>query len=269
MDKIFAEMFSKQPDEITGGDYYYRSPWLEDIYAEKAKSMGFASVDEFFEWRDGKKIFSFRHKWLQDRSNPFFCDPCMPHLLEKSETGNIDFKFEETIQKIADENKAFMDIASSENMGFAPYVVKMNPNIPCLVTDIDAHAMKYLRVCINKHLTGYNINIASFDNYGIPIKDNSLDCITSNYGISSSGGNPAARPKTNTPQLHAGSEKAIDEVYRVLKPGGCYVAIEIERECDFDLRRMYEYHGEHGSLFGLYTYDEIQAVCGLLTEEPW
>lgn len=31
MDKIFAEMFAKQPDEITGGDYFYHIPWYEDL----------------------------------------------------------------------------------------------------------------------------------------------------------------------------------------------------------------------------------------------
>ena len=248
MDKIFAEMFAKQPDEIIGGDYFYHIPWLENIFVEAVEHKGL-----------------WPYQWLKGESNPFFYDP-MADVLKGA---NKDSEFEEMIGKIAHENKPFMDIASSESMGLASYIVKLNPQIPCLVTDIDAHQMMTLRSCVDEHLTGYNINLASFDNNHIPMKDNSLDYITSNNGIASSGGKPDVSKKANIYQFSTGKEKVIAEVYRVLKPGGCYVAIESNRECDFDLRKIYDYHAEHGSLFGLYSYDEIQAVCGLLIEEPW
>jgi hypothetical protein len=48
----------------------------------------------------------------------------------------------EIINEIASEGKPFMDIASSESMGFAPYLIKMNPEMPCLVTDINEAVIK-------------------------------------------------------------------------------------------------------------------------------
>jgi len=258
MDKAFAEMFAKEPDAITGGDYFYRVPWLDDIFAEAAKRKGL-SPDEFFEWRDGRKTLSFGFQWLRGNPNPFIYDSPVQG----------DCQLEETIGKIAIDNKPFMDIASSDSMGLAPYVLRINPQIPCLVTDVDANEMKTLRSCIDRHLRGYNINIASFDNNDIPMKDNSIEYITGNYAITSSGGNPADNPKMSLYQNSAGKEKAIGEVYRVLKPGGLFVAVERNKTCDFDLRRVYDYHSEHGSLFGLYSYDEIQAVLELFVEEPW
>ena len=40
MEKVFAEIFSKEPDKIIGGDYFYHNPWLEEILAtEIPKAM--------------------------------------------------------------------------------------------------------------------------------------------------------------------------------------------------------------------------------------
>ncbi|NLL39029.1 MAG: class I SAM-dependent methyltransferase [Clostridiales bacterium] len=103
----------------------------------------------------------------------------------------------------------------------------------------------------------------------MPIRDDSLDYITSIYGISSSSETPAGGTKTNIYQYSAVKEKPINEVYRVLKPGGRFVTLEMNRECDFDLEKVYDHYNKNGNLFGIYTYDEIQAVLGLLKDEPW
>ena len=175
------------------------------------------------------------------------------------------------MEKVALENKPFMDIASSDSMGFAPYIVNVNPKIPCLVTDVDGFVIKLLRSCADEHLKEYNINFAAFDNCEMPIKDGSFDCITSKYGISSSHGKQADEPQAgaNFYQNSKGTERAIAEVYRVLKPGGRVIAVEPNIEFDFDLQKLYRDYNERGRLFGVYTYDEIQAVCEVLAEKPW
>jgi hypothetical protein len=43
----------------------------------------------------------------------------------------------------------------------------------------------------------------------------------------------------------------------------------MNRECDFDLQKAYDSYKKNGSLFGVYTFDEIEAVLKLLLEEPW
>ena len=130
--------------------------------------------------------------------------------------------------------------------------------------------MQYLRRSINEHLSGNNISLASFDNNDIPIKDASLDCITSLNGITNSHNFPDNR--TSVAHLYQYSEyteKATDEVFRILKPGGCFVTVESNRKCDFDLQKICNRYNEYGKIFGIYDYEEIKATLGLLTEKPW
>lgn len=268
MEKVFAEIFSKQPDEITDGDYFYHLPWYEDIAVIIAESMGM-SPKELRERQEKAIKTYFESNWkaktLHDESAAVYTFYNIDNFWAE------DMKFKEALNKIAIENKPFMDIASSENMGLAPYIIKTNPKIPCLLTDIDAHGMKCLRSCIDENITEYNVSIASFDNNDIPIKDDSLEYITSMRGVESSCGKPAAEQITYSyPFQHSiGKEKVIDEVYRILKPGGRFVTIEMNMECDYDLQKIYNNYNEHGKLFGIYTYDEIQAALALLIEEPW
>lgn len=272
MDKVFMEMFSKRPDEIIDGDYYYHLPYHDDWTAAATKMLGI-SPEEHKEMRERAKSNirqDFKLRWekkaLDGEIDYFWDEPWIK--IFKGE--NKDLKVFDMIRKIASEGNPFMDIASSESMGFAPYLIKMNPEIPCLVTDIDATIVKNLRSCIDEFLPEYNISLASFDNLDMPLRDNSLDCITGVYGISSSSGMiPSDNAKININQYSAGREKPISEVYRVLKPGGRFITIETNMECDFDLRKVYDHYNKNGSLFGIYAFDEIQAVLDLLTEEPW
>ena len=55
------------------------------------------------------------------------------------------------IYSIPEQGVPFMDIASSEAMGLASYILKLNPSVPCLVTDIDAVSMKQLRRRVNEN----------------------------------------------------------------------------------------------------------------------
>ncbi|MDD4773993.1 MAG: class I SAM-dependent methyltransferase [Eubacteriales bacterium] len=271
MDKIFSEMFSRQPDEVFNGDYFYHLPYYEKWGAELREMVGGVSLNEVHKRQENRMKNAFKFNWLRGEANPFLYDP----FFKGKE--DIDFIFEETIRKIARDGRPFMDIASWEDMGLAPYIIKMNPEIPCLVTDIDAYTMKQLRLCINENLFGYNINIASFDNFDIPIKDKTLDYITSWHGVTNSctvGVTDSCKASVREQGQHiyqysVGQEKVIDEIYRILKPGGRFVSLEMNRECDYNLQRLYNNYNEHGRLFGVYTYDEIQAVCELLTEEPW
>ena len=39
MDKIFAEIFSKEPDEIIDSDYFYYDIWFEESLAKELREL--------------------------------------------------------------------------------------------------------------------------------------------------------------------------------------------------------------------------------------
>jgi ubiquinone/menaquinone biosynthesis C-methylase UbiE len=166
-------------------------------------------------------------------------------------------KIQETFSKIAAENKPVMDISSCNTFGLIPFILEFNPQILCMATDMEAAFTRIMRSTVNRELSEYNINLASFDNRDIPIKDNSLDYITSTFGIGSV-------VYDNAPHTFFGvsvdRKKPINEVYRILKPGGCYVAIEHYLDWNFDLAKAREACNRRGNLFGTYIYNEIEEV---------
>lgn len=102
----------------------------------------------------------------------------------------------------------------------------------------------------------------------MPIKDNSLDYITSIYGISSSS-SAISSNELHFDHLTAGKEKAINEVCRILKSGGCFITIERYVEWTFDLPKIYEECNLQGKLLGEFTYDEIINLQQKLKSPTW
>lgn len=278
MDKVFAEIFSKHPDEIIDGDYFYYSPWFETQDVTFAAMKGI-TVEELREKKkknwlgldfakgSGSSFTSgsfntfwnertFQSEFVKNSNEP---DPFEDWIISvQTEIENGFTKINEILGKIAAENKPFIDISSSDSWGFIPFIAKLNPQIPCMATDIYAHLIKCQRIFLNSNLTQYNINLACFDNNNIPIKSNALDYITSTFGIISSASNDAARNFFN---IVVGKEKTINEVYRILKPDGRFVTIENNREWKFDLTKTREACNRRGKLFGTYTYNEIAEIA--------
>ena len=266
MKKLFEDMFKKQPDEIIGDDYYYSVPW-HNAPRNAVTRDGVTS--------DGEKInYTEQNEKRENAIKQYFTYHWELNSFE-NQSGPVrnaelnDTEAVEIISKIAREDKTFMDIASSDSMGLASYILKINPYKPCLVTDLDVLGMKCLRSCINEHLPNYDISIASFDNFDMPLKDCSLDYVTSLRGLSSSVRNPADGLGFNIFQHSAYKEKAIGEIYRVLKPGGCFVGLEMDMEFKYDLKDIHEHCERYGKLFGVYTYDEIKGALAFLAEEDW
>jgi Methylase involved in ubiquinone/menaquinone biosynthesis len=270
VEKLFEQMFSVQPDEMTDGVYFYKNKWWTDLEEKIAPAVLNLPIVEIRRQREQNwSSFVFRLHWETRTNESEFNQssdaPCLKHYKGSEK---ID-EFEEIINKIAHDNKPFLDIASCEGMGFVPFIVKKNPEIPCLVTDIDGHLIKCLNIYAKKELADYNINFASFDNSDIPIKNESLDYITSNQGITSSAQKPAAGSANNAFQNSAGKEKIIAEVFRILKPGGYFITSELSREYVFNLQKLDNNYNKYGKLFGIYTYNEIRAVAALLKEDRW
>lgn len=257
-DKMFEKMFSKQP-YIIDGDYYFFDPYYENASAE---------VKKRYEQTE-KKIFQhglsdWNERTFQDDFNSSAL--WMTQIYEYIDDGFS--KINEIFDKIANENKPFMDISScyGQHFGLIPFIAKINPKIPCMETGIDPYMMRALRSFFNRDLPGYNIKLAAFDNCDIPIKDNSLDYITSTFGI---GCITSAETQNHWYNITEGREKPISEIYRILKPGGCFVTIESVQDWKFDLAKTKEACKHHGKLFGKYGYDEIAETQKKLTEVSW
>jgi Methylase involved in ubiquinone/menaquinone biosynthesis len=258
MNSKFAEMFAMPPAEIAGGDYFFTVPWFESEYPAAAQcdmsnevirarlEEGRADFRREFEMR------TFDGDFDRERDYPW---------LESVKGANMDAEIAEIFAKIAREGIPFMDIASSEAMGLASLILKLNPKTPCLVTDICPYFMKRLRAYINDELPESDISIATFDNFDMPLRDNSVEYVTSLGAISASSDMKPVDSRV-MPHDEFGDmcrRKALGEVYRVLKPGGAFVTIEGSLEVEHDMRKIEEYFGEHELLFGMYTRDAVTA----------
>ena len=263
MDKVFEEIFARPPDEIIEGDYIYHSfcPWRESAEAQWLEHKG-VTREILYEQRE-QHWFENGYKFLRecweertvqgDYPLKKTYEPWMMSLYEEIDNGFS--KINDIFGKIAAEGKPVMDISSSDTFGLISFISKMNPKIPCMATDLNSHLIKCLRKFINSCLTEYNIALASFDNCDIPIKDNSLDYVTSTLGISL--GNDAPDCTVNKT---IGKKNPINEIYRILKPGGCFITVESNKEWKFDLAKVREACSRNGKLFEKYTYDEIEEI---------
>ena len=210
MDTYFSELFLTQPKEIIENDYFYDTDREGDQFNE--------ADEDFWLNQDG-----FKNNWKNAGT-------------WRTEIVNL---YNDITSKIAEDNKPFMDIACGPGMGLAPMILQKNPKIPCLATDACSRLIKAWRYYINRNLTEYNINLASFSVLNIPIKDNSLDCVTSNIGISS------------TRNGESGQIQALKEIFRVLKPNGYFVTVENEWTDYAKIDEVFK-------LLGKYNYYENQ-----------
>ena len=108
MNNYFTEIFAEQPDEIMDGDYFFNaSMWLRN---EKLIETVKERVEK-----------NFKNHWenrtLQGKHDPFYT---------KYRSWTKDTDLINIINKIAFDNKPFLDIASSEGMGLASFILKIN-----------------------------------------------------------------------------------------------------------------------------------------------
>ncbi len=193
-------------------------------------------------WKEKTSLFQKEHS-----------DPWIPLEIQRQVFDVLD--------KVAEDGKPLLNLASNFDLGLIPYLVKRNPHIMCLASDYDEVTMKAVRRCIDTYLPTYGIEVASFDSWNMPIRSESLDVVTSQGGITFSA------IGLSSAETVEGKRKAIREVYRVLKPSGQFVTLERSVAYGAELMKLYDDQSVDGKLFGLYTRDEIRAVCEKLSEE--
>lgn len=264
MNQTIFSLLSRQPDEIIGENSFFNTSF--DEYLPDWTSTAFGSgiepllqgVEGYHKYYDNKikEALSVFHKdgyLVAEKLRPDFPWAQDPEL-------------HRMLAEIAYSGKTVLDVASDYYMGLLPYVLKYNPSAHVCASDINGHGMKTLSNCLREYLPSYNINVTSFDNNNIPFRDNSLDYVTSIDGMTSSAGS------RNVPLITArclGQEKAVSEVYRILKPGGYFVTVEQFIDCDFDLYELYEYCETYGKIYGICSFEEINNFLEWICQASW
>ncbi len=267
MKKFFASHFSKpyDPSAETIG-YFYPAPWFEEEHSLTVRARDNNVTEEKFlaEWskcvaRDFSESWSKRT--LSGEFDETKDHPCAYFLKGSTRDpflGGI-------LDRIIRESIPFMDIASSGAMGWAPYLLHENPDIPCLITDIDPLTVRALRRCLDEQLPGNRVEVASFDNLEMPLKDASLEYITGIGAITFSGTDRTFRGDSD--EFFARCEETLlREVFRVLKPGGRFLTFEAWGDVLYDREEVLRFFETHKTFLGLYTKYHVLYVLDQVEE---
>ena len=145
--------------------------------------------------------------------------------------------------------------------GFAVPVLLKYPNTHVIINDISTTVVGEWQAHLATLPMYENVRFAAFDICDIPFKDNSLDVISSHCGFINIEGDPGSH------------EKALKEIYRVLKPGGLYISDEVyvpkEYSDTLDPQALATLMKHHPIVFQSY-YDECRAMgFSSVTDEVW
>ncbi len=109
---------------------------------------------------------------------------------------------------IAEHGGIILEIGAGPGGGFMPYVLKSNSDATIIISDISSTVVKEWKNLLDEKIDSPNLYYATFDFCNMPFKDNSVDVISDAGSIGNVIGD---------------KEKALKEVYRVLKPNGLFV----------------------------------------------
>ena len=256
MTKSISEILSREPDGRQDGNVYFHTPFDEDIrriLAAGVPGLPWSSVEEYHSWKAGMIRERFMDCFLQRGSGVDCLWATVPELRK-------------IFAEIAAGGELVLDIASDFGMGMIPYLLHLYPDIPVCVSDLDEGTMRTLAECLREELPAYRIAAASFDNNDIPIRDNTVPYVTGIDAIRSSAPNGKGDIRF---AYCRGREKAIAEVYRILRPGGYFIASEQWADCDIDLQLLYETCLAGGGLFGVFPFEQLLNAVSLILRDSW
>lgn len=265
MSESIFTLLSRQPDESVGENVFFHTSFDEDLknwISPERDSNNiplYQGVEGYHMWMRQKNLLDFSkfHKngvlWARENDLRYF-------------SWGWDQMFHDILSEIAYSGEVILDVASSFSMGLLPIILNYNPSAYCYASDRDEQSMKTLSECLNEHLAQYNIRVASFDNNNIPLRDNSINYITSIHGMTSSQSNSKDIPIIGR---CLGQDKAVSEIYRILKTGGYFVTVEQFLDCNFDLQKIEEHIQKNGKLFGIYSFEEIKMFMEWVHKDSW
>ena len=254
MARTISEILSREPDGRQDGHVYFRTSFDDGIrqsLAAGGPGLPWSSVAEYHNYKNGMIRERFADTFRRCAAGEEF--PCadIPEL-------------QDIFAKIAAEGELVLDIASDFGMGMIPCLLERYPDVPVCVSDLDEGTMRTLAECLRETLPAYRIQTASFDNNDIPIRDGTVSYVTGIHAMQSS----AVR---GADELHFtdGVKKPIAEVYRILRPGGYFIACEQWADCDVDLPQLCESCSREGGLFGVFSFVQLRDAVNLILRDSW
>lgn len=254
MTKWISAILKREPDWRQSRGVYFHTSFddgVRQILAAGIQGLPWSSVEEYHSWKAKMIRERFADSFRQRVSGEDFPWRNMPEL-------------QEVFAKIAADGELVLDIASDFGMGMIPYLLGRYPHVPVCVSDLDEDTMHTLDGCLRNEFPEYRICTASFDNNDIPIRDNTVSYVTGIHAVQSSAFHG------NTDLLYtSGAEKVIAEVYRILRPGGYFIACEQWADCDVDLPLLYETCEADGGLFGVFPFEQLREAVRLILQDSW
>lgn len=259
MSNIFESMFSREPEQILCGDYYFKNPDIPGFDNAYIETIGIGTDPQEAQEKCKDKL---KQMFLSNfnRSNVAFeydekNDPRYKRFLQGKEA---DKRITDIFREIAAKETPFMDLGSY-HMGLAPYILHLNPKTPCLITNSNKNYISILSSHTKEKTEEYNTRFASFDEINIPLKRQSLDVVTGDLPLSGAVQNRLVDGRVMSPDEARKwcTITILMEVYRVLKPGGYFIFSEFSSNMSFEWKELEEYFTKHDKLYGMYSREEL------------
>ena len=262
MDTMFQTLFSQEPEQIHDGAYYFKIPNLpgfdNDYTLEDEVISKGIDPDEFFAKRKARFERDLRsHYESRNVHSPYDEVTCwrLQRFLQGTKANQ---KIVGVFREIAEKGTPFMDLGSY-HMGLAPYILHLNPDIPCLLTNRDRHYVDVLGSCVRENFGKQNITVAFCDEISIPMQRESIDVVTGVLPLSGASQNRLVDSKVmSLDEMRKWFIiNVLMDVNRVLKPGGYFILSEFGSSMNFSWTELDQFFDKHEKIYGYYAKDEF------------
>ena len=262
MDTMFQALFSQEPEQIHDGAYYFKIPDIPGFdtgytLEDEVRSKGI-NADEFF----AKRKARFERELLSNYESRNVYAPYdkakdwrFQRFLQGAE---VNQKIIDIFREIAEKETPFMDLGSY-HMGLAPYILHLNSDTPCLLTNRDRHYVDVLGSCVRESFGNHHITVAFCDELHIPLQRESIDVVTGVIPLSGASQNrPVDSRVMSLDEMRKWCIMSVlMEAHRVLKTGGYFILSEFGSSMNFSWTELDQFFDKHEKIYGYYAKDEF------------
>ena len=112
-------------------------------------------------------------------------------------------------KKIIDHGGCILELGTGPGGGYMPCILFEKTDANIIISDLSPTVVREWKKVLESELNPPYVSYAALDNCDLPFNDSSIDVISSGGGFGNTEGD---------------KYKALDEIYRVLKPGGLYIS---------------------------------------------